>query len=113
MALYAGGFAAVNAHRVSRRRWLAKSATHDVSARDMKFGLFFEIPVARPWTPTSELDAYRHTLEQAILADQVGFHSVWSVERYASSSLVGVHGRATGISKKRPNFMLSSLAGSR
>jgi len=42
----------------------------------MKFGLFFEIPVARPWTPTSELEAYRATLAQAILADEVGFHSV-------------------------------------
>ena len=48
----------------------------------MKFGLFFEIPVARPWTPTSELEAYRSTLAQAILADEVGFHSVWSVEHH-------------------------------
>jgi alkanesulfonate monooxygenase SsuD/methylene tetrahydromethanopterin reductase-like flavin-dependent oxidoreductase (luciferase family) len=48
----------------------------------MKFGLFYEIPVARPWGPRSELEAYQHTLEQAILGDEVGFHSVWSVEHH-------------------------------
>ena len=48
----------------------------------MKFGLFYEVPVARPWTPTSERDAYRATLEQAIVGDQVGFHSVWTVEHH-------------------------------
>jgi len=48
----------------------------------VKFGLFYEIPVARPWTARSEHDAYRHTLEQAILGDQVGFHSVWTVEHH-------------------------------
>jgi len=30
----------------------------------------------------SELDAYQSTLAQAILADEVGFHSVWSVEHH-------------------------------
>jgi alkanesulfonate monooxygenase SsuD/methylene tetrahydromethanopterin reductase-like flavin-dependent oxidoreductase (luciferase family) len=48
----------------------------------VKFGLFYEIPVARPWTARSEHDAYRNTLEQAILGDQVGFHSVWTVEHH-------------------------------
>ena len=32
----------------------------------MKFALFYEIPVARPWAPDSEHLAYKHTLEQAI-----------------------------------------------
>ena len=32
----------------------------------MKFALFYEIPVPRPWTPESELIAYRNTLEQAV-----------------------------------------------
>jgi len=48
----------------------------------MKFGLFYEIPVARPWSAESEHLAYKHTLEQAILGDQVGFHSVWTVEHH-------------------------------
>ncbi len=48
----------------------------------MKFALFYEIPVARPWTPESEHLAYKNTLEQAILADRLGYHSVWTVEHH-------------------------------
>ena len=32
----------------------------------MKFALFYEIPVPRPWGEDSELVAYQNTLEQAI-----------------------------------------------
>ena len=32
----------------------------------MKFALFYEIPVARPWAPDSEHVAYKNTLEQAV-----------------------------------------------
>jgi alkanesulfonate monooxygenase SsuD/methylene tetrahydromethanopterin reductase-like flavin-dependent oxidoreductase (luciferase family) len=48
----------------------------------MDFGLFYEIPVARPWDDRSEQRAYLNTLEQAILGDEVGFHSVWTVEHH-------------------------------
>ncbi len=33
----------------------------------MKFALFYEIPVAKPWTRESEHRAYKNTLDQAIL----------------------------------------------
>ena len=48
----------------------------------MRFALFYEIPVARPWDPDAEHRAYKNTLEQAILGDKVGFHSVWTVEHH-------------------------------
>jgi alkanesulfonate monooxygenase SsuD/methylene tetrahydromethanopterin reductase-like flavin-dependent oxidoreductase (luciferase family) len=48
----------------------------------MEFALFYEIPVARPWTPDSEREAFRNTLEQAVLADRLGWHSVWTVEHH-------------------------------
>jgi len=48
----------------------------------MKFALFYEIPVARPWDAESEHRAYKNTLEQVILGDRVGFHSVWTVEHH-------------------------------
>jgi len=48
----------------------------------MKFGVFFEVSVPRPLTRVAEQDAYRHTLEQARLADQLGFDSVWAVEHH-------------------------------
>ncbi len=48
----------------------------------MKFGLFYEIPVPRPWKRDSELQAYKNTLEQAVLGDRVGFHAFWTVEHH-------------------------------
>ena len=48
----------------------------------MKFALFYEIPVARPWTPGQEHRAYKEVLEQAVLADRLGFHSLWTVEHH-------------------------------
>jgi alkanesulfonate monooxygenase SsuD/methylene tetrahydromethanopterin reductase-like flavin-dependent oxidoreductase (luciferase family) len=48
----------------------------------MQFGLFYEIPVPRPWHERSEWQAYQQTLEAAVLADRVGFHSFWTVEHH-------------------------------
>ncbi|MEE8508983.1 MAG: LLM class flavin-dependent oxidoreductase, partial [Myxococcota bacterium] len=48
----------------------------------MKFGLFYEIPVARPRDKDSELRAYQEVLEQAVLGDRVGFHAFWTVEHH-------------------------------
>lgn len=48
----------------------------------MKFALFYEIPVPRPWTKISEYQAYHDTIEQAVLADRVGFHAFWTVEHH-------------------------------
>jgi alkanesulfonate monooxygenase SsuD/methylene tetrahydromethanopterin reductase-like flavin-dependent oxidoreductase (luciferase family) len=48
----------------------------------MKFALFYEIPVAKPWDAESEHRAYKETIEQAVLGDKVGFHSFWTVEHH-------------------------------
>ena len=48
----------------------------------MEFALFYEIPVARPWDADSEHRAYKETIEQAVLGDEVGFHSFWTVEHH-------------------------------
>jgi alkanesulfonate monooxygenase SsuD/methylene tetrahydromethanopterin reductase-like flavin-dependent oxidoreductase (luciferase family) len=48
----------------------------------MKFSLFYEIPVPRPWDEGSEQRAFHDVLEQAVLADRVGFHGVWTVEHH-------------------------------
>jgi alkanesulfonate monooxygenase SsuD/methylene tetrahydromethanopterin reductase-like flavin-dependent oxidoreductase (luciferase family) len=48
----------------------------------MKFALFYEIPVARPWHRNSEFEAYRETVEQAVLGEQAGFDSFWTVEHH-------------------------------
>ena len=48
----------------------------------MKFALFYEIPVARPWTADSEHRAYKNVLLQVELGDRVGFHAFWTVEHH-------------------------------
>jgi alkanesulfonate monooxygenase SsuD/methylene tetrahydromethanopterin reductase-like flavin-dependent oxidoreductase (luciferase family) len=48
----------------------------------MKFGLFYEISVPRPWTREAERTVYLNALEQVRLADELGFDQVWAVEHH-------------------------------
>jgi len=48
----------------------------------VKFALFYEIPVPKPWEPDSELLAYRNTLEQAVAGERFGWHAFWTVEHH-------------------------------
>ena len=48
----------------------------------MKFGIFYEHSVAKPWSRESELRAYHQALEQIELADELGFDQVWEVEHH-------------------------------
>ena len=50
--------------------------------RAMKFALFYEIPIPRPWHEDQEHQAYKNVIEQAVLGDAVGFHSFWTVEHH-------------------------------
>lgn len=48
----------------------------------MDLALFSEVPVPRPWQPDSEQLRFRELIEQAVLADQLGYHSFWTVEHH-------------------------------
>jgi len=48
----------------------------------VKFAVFYEIPVPRPFTRERENQAFRNTLEQAVAADRLGFHAFWTVEHH-------------------------------
>jgi alkanesulfonate monooxygenase SsuD/methylene tetrahydromethanopterin reductase-like flavin-dependent oxidoreductase (luciferase family) len=48
----------------------------------LKFALFSEIPVAQPWQEDSEFQAYHNNVEEAVLAEQAGFESFWTVEHH-------------------------------
>jgi len=48
----------------------------------MKFAMFYEIPVPKPWTPEREREAYKNTVEQVKLGERMGFHSFWTVEHH-------------------------------
>lgn len=48
----------------------------------MKFGLFFEHQVPRPWAPDDEQRVLMEALEQIELADRLGFDAAWVVEHH-------------------------------
>ena len=43
----------------------------------MRVGLFYQIQVPKPWTPSSESQRIYEALEQIPYAEQQGFASVW------------------------------------
>ncbi|MGQ0832854.1 MAG: LLM class flavin-dependent oxidoreductase [Microthrixaceae bacterium] len=48
----------------------------------MKFGIFYEHQLPRPWEDSSELTLIQNALEQVELADRMGFDVVWEVEHH-------------------------------
>jgi alkanesulfonate monooxygenase SsuD/methylene tetrahydromethanopterin reductase-like flavin-dependent oxidoreductase (luciferase family) len=48
----------------------------------MKFGIFYELSVPRPWDAEAERTVYERALEQVRLADELGFDRVWAVEHH-------------------------------
>jgi alkanesulfonate monooxygenase SsuD/methylene tetrahydromethanopterin reductase-like flavin-dependent oxidoreductase (luciferase family) len=48
----------------------------------VQFALFYEIPVASPWSRESELQAYQNVLTQAVAADRHGWDAFWTVEHH-------------------------------
>lgn len=48
----------------------------------MKFGIFYEHQLPRPWHEGDELRLYTEALDQVELADRLGFDYVWQVEHH-------------------------------
>jgi alkanesulfonate monooxygenase SsuD/methylene tetrahydromethanopterin reductase-like flavin-dependent oxidoreductase (luciferase family) len=48
----------------------------------MKFGVFYELQLARPWEPDSEWRLYHHALDELELADRLGYDYAWVVEHH-------------------------------
>src|ERR671939_278874 len=48
----------------------------------MRFGIFYEHQLPRPWAPGSEEQLLRDALDQVELADRLGFDYVWEVEHH-------------------------------
>ena len=48
----------------------------------VRFGIFFELSVPPPFDGAAERAVYRNALEQAVLADELGFDWVWAVEHH-------------------------------
>jgi alkanesulfonate monooxygenase SsuD/methylene tetrahydromethanopterin reductase-like flavin-dependent oxidoreductase (luciferase family) len=48
----------------------------------MKFGIFYEHQLPRPWEEGSELQLFQEALDQVELADQIGIDFAWEVEHH-------------------------------
>jgi alkanesulfonate monooxygenase SsuD/methylene tetrahydromethanopterin reductase-like flavin-dependent oxidoreductase (luciferase family) len=48
----------------------------------VRFGIFYEHQLPRPWGPDAEAALVRDSLEQVALADRLGFDYVWEVEHH-------------------------------
>ncbi|MGY3407223.1 alkanesulfonate monooxygenase SsuD/methylene tetrahydromethanopterin reductase-like flavin-dependent oxidoreductase (luciferase family) [Bradyrhizobium sp. GM5.1] len=48
----------------------------------MKFGIFYELQLPRPWVAGDELSLYQNALSQMELADSLGYDHAWVVEHH-------------------------------
>ncbi|HMD27623.1 MAG TPA: LLM class flavin-dependent oxidoreductase [Steroidobacteraceae bacterium] len=48
----------------------------------MKFGVFYELQLPRPWHPGDETRLFHEALDQVALADQLGYDYAWEVEHH-------------------------------
>jgi len=48
----------------------------------MKFGIFYELQLPRPWAEDSEYLLYQNALSQLELADRLGYDYAWEVEHH-------------------------------
>src|SRR6201990_2901458 len=48
----------------------------------MRFGIFYELQLPRPWQPGDEQKLYQNALSQIELADRLGYDHAWQVEHH-------------------------------
>jgi alkanesulfonate monooxygenase SsuD/methylene tetrahydromethanopterin reductase-like flavin-dependent oxidoreductase (luciferase family) len=48
----------------------------------VRFALFYEIQVPRPWGPDDEHSAYQNVIEQAVAGEKFGWDAIWTVEHH-------------------------------
>src|SRR5205814_1224627 len=68
----------------ARDAWSSVASALEVDATRrcrMKFSIFFEMQISEP-NRAREAQTFRDCLEQAVLADQLGYHCAWEVEHH-------------------------------
>jgi alkanesulfonate monooxygenase SsuD/methylene tetrahydromethanopterin reductase-like flavin-dependent oxidoreductase (luciferase family) len=48
----------------------------------VKFGIFYELQLPRPWSDDAEFRLYHQALDQLALADELGYDCAWEVEHH-------------------------------
>jgi alkanesulfonate monooxygenase SsuD/methylene tetrahydromethanopterin reductase-like flavin-dependent oxidoreductase (luciferase family) len=54
----------------------------DGTEGDMKFGIFYELQMPRPWHEGGEFQLYQNALDQVEMADKLGYDYAWEVEHH-------------------------------
>ena len=57
--------------------------------KSIKFGVFYEHQLPRPWTANSEYELFQNSLTQVELADRLGYDYIWEVEGWKRDLLAG------------------------
>src|ERR1044071_8055228 len=89
-----------------RRGCGRNSKKEDGGTPAMKFGIFYELQLPRPWGPDDEWILYNNALAELDLADRLGYDYAWEVEHhfleeYSHSSAPGVFLAAASQRTKR------------
>jgi alkanesulfonate monooxygenase SsuD/methylene tetrahydromethanopterin reductase-like flavin-dependent oxidoreductase (luciferase family) len=61
------------------------AAANKIGGREtaaMRFGIFYEHQLPRPWNPGDEARLFHEALEQVVLADRLGYDYAWEVEHH-------------------------------
>ena len=48
----------------------------------MRFGVFYELQLPKPWNPGDEHRLFQEAMEQVVLADKLGYDYAWEVEHH-------------------------------
>ena len=48
----------------------------------MRFGVFYELQLPKPWAPGDEHRLFKQALDQVVLADRLGYDHAWEVEHH-------------------------------
>src|ERR1700760_4954627 len=71
-----------NPMRLDRLQGAATLPEKAVGRGVMKFGIFYELQLPRPWQDGDELKLYHDALSQLEAADRLGYHYAWVVEHH-------------------------------
>src|SRR5204863_9419464 len=71
---------AIDLHKPTIRCWHDQRGKRRTAT--MRFGVFYELQLPRPWQPGDEQRLFHEALDQVVLADRLGFDYAWEVEHH-------------------------------
>ena len=76
----------------------------------MKFGVFYELQLPKPWNEGDEQRLFHEALEQIVLADRLGFDHAWKWNITSSTNIRIPPRRKCFSRRRRPSRRTSASA---